>query len=120
MAASLQPSTSQKKCILRFAAPRRRNPGALRARPLPASLLDSATDQERFRVETTRTTSKWWGEFEVPHGQARTWRLGLLLLRVSRLAHAWRVSRQRSTLADDAFEVGTLGQDAPLDGAADV
>ncbi len=71
-------------------------------------------------MQTTGATSKWWGEFEVPHGQARTWRLGLLLLRVSRLAHEWRVSRQRATLADDAFEVATLGQDEPLTGAADI
>jgi hypothetical protein len=71
-------------------------------------------------VETARTTSKWWGEFEVPHGQARTWRLGPLVLRVSRLAHEWRVARQRTSSADEAFEVGTLGPDEPLAGTAEI
>jgi len=80
-------------------------------------------------VETARTTSKWWGEFEVPHGQARTWHIGPLLLRVSRLAHEWRVSRQRAPIADHdaapfsghiAFEVGVLGKDTPLEESAEV
>lgn len=51
----------------------------------------------------------WWGDFEVPLGAARRWRVGPLTLRVARLAGEWRIERE---MGDDPtaqeIEVGSL------------
>lgn len=51
----------------------------------------------------------WWGDFDVPLGAARRWRIGPLTLRVSRLQGEWRIARE---MGDDPtheeIEVGTL------------
>jgi hypothetical protein len=36
---------------------------------------------------------RWWGEFEIPHGQAGLWRIGPLSLTVARHYNEWRVFR---------------------------
>jgi hypothetical protein len=52
---------------------------------------------------------EWWGEFKVPRGYSRRWKIGPLLLRVRRLHHEWQVSRGASGPASDhGLEVGIL------------
>lgn len=52
---------------------------------------------------------KWWGEFKIPHGCSRRWKIGPLLLRVRRLHHEWQVSRSiTGNASDHGLEIGIL------------
>jgi len=48
----------------------------------------------------------WWGEFEIPEGQAGSWQIGPLALVVQRQPMEWRVAHERaSDVLDDTVAV---------------
>jgi hypothetical protein len=76
----------------------------------------------RWRVaEASGRTGQrsWWGEFVIPHGQSGRWRIGPLLLVVSRLDHEWKIWRGTTGNPSDAeiaLELPSAGEE-PQTGA---
>ncbi len=68
----------------------------------PDAALHNPTQTAPIDLQkSTRQSLKWWGDYHFNLGQARTWRFGTLLVRITRGLQEWQLEYYRPRVQDE-------------------